>query len=125
MTGRSPLKFDADTDETVFDLFKSLFLLVLAAGLLRTFNRETLLTASYTMRPSDPTLVGTVVYAGVGLVVLGAVVGVRRQRRPPEQRRSRRALAGSTGAAAAGLLTCAYVLHRGLNLPVFPRELLL
>jgi hypothetical protein len=126
MSLRSPLKFDADTDETLFDLFKSLFLLLLAVGLLRTFNIETLLTASNVMRPiPDPTLVGAVVYAGVGVVLFGVGVALLRHRQPPERRFPRRVPAGLVGVAAAGLVGLAYALHRSVDLPAFPRELLI
>lgn len=126
MSLQSPLQFDADTDKTLFDLFKSLFVLLLAVGLLRTFTIETVLTASNTMRPiPDPTLVGTVVYAAVGLVVIGIVVALLRQRQPPERRFPRRILAGLGGVATVGLVGLAYGLHRTIGLPAFPRELLI
>lgn len=126
MALRSPLKFDADTDETLFDLFKSLFVLLLAVGLLRTFNVETILTVSNTMRPiPDPTPVGTAVYAGVGLVVLGTAVALLGQRQTSEQRFPRGKLAGLGGAAAVTLVGVAYGLHRTIGLPPFPREALI
>jgi hypothetical protein len=126
MSLRSPLKFDADSDETLFGLFKSLFVLLLAVGLLRTFNIETILTVSNTMRPiPDPTPVGTVVYAGVGLVVLGTAGALLGQRKPPERRFPRRILAGLGGVAAVVLVGLAYGLHRSADLPAFPRELLI
>jgi hypothetical protein len=126
MSYRSPLKFDADTDETLFDLFKSLFLLLLAVGALRTVNIETLLTASTTMRPiPDPTLVGTVVYATVTMVVLGTGVVLWGQRRHPDERVGRKTRLRVGGAAAVTLVGVAYGLHESTSLPVFPRELLI
>jgi hypothetical protein len=126
MSHRSPLKFDADTEETLFDLFKSLFLLLLAVGALRTFNIETLLTASTTMRPiPDPTLVGTVVYAAVTMIVLGTGVVVWRQRQHPEQRFGRETRLRVGAAVAVTLVGAAYGLHESTALPVFPRELLI
>jgi hypothetical protein len=126
MSLRSPLHFETDTDETLFDLFKSLFLLLLAVGLLRTFTIETVLTASNTMRPiPDPAAVGTIVYAGVGLVMVGVGIPLLRQRHPTGRRVPRWRLTGLGGAAAVGLVCLAYALHRSLNLPAFPRELLI
>lgn len=126
MSHRSPLKFDADTDETLFDLFKSLFLLLLVVGALRTVNIETLLTASTTMRPiPDPTLVGTVVYAAVSMAVLGTAAVVWRHRRQPAERFGRATRLRVGGAATVTLVGVAYGLHESTALPVFPRELLI
>lgn len=63
-------------------------------------------------------------YAGAGLVILCAVVVLWRARRPAEQRVRRRTLLGYGGAAGVSLVVFAYLLHRSLTLPVFPRELL-
>lgn len=126
MADRSPLKFDSDADDSLSDLLKSLLVLFLVLGLLRTFNSRMLFRASNAVRSTaNPVRVGTVVYAGTGLVVLCAVVVLWRARRSPEQRVQRGALVRYGGVAAVTLVACAYLLHRRLALPVFPRELLI
>lgn len=125
MTNRPPLKFDGD-DDTVFDLFKSLFVLFLVLGLLRTFNIGMLFRAANAVRPAtNPVLVGTAVYAGSGLVILCAVAVLWRERRSPEQPIQRDSLVRHGSVAAVSLVACAYLLHRSLTLPIFPRELLI
>ncbi|MFC6755698.1 MULTISPECIES: hypothetical protein [Haloarcula] len=126
MGHQSPLKFDGDDERTLFDLFKSLFLLFLALGTLRVFNRSMLFRAWSAVRSTpDSVLTGTAVYAGTGLVILCVVVVLWRARRPAEQRVQRGTLIRYGGVATVSLVVAAYLLHRNLTLPVFPRELLI
>ena len=71
----------------------------------------------------DPQLVGAVLYAGVGLAVIGALYAVVHQRRPASERLQSHELLTLFGSLGALALGGAYVLHGTVDLPVFPADL--
>jgi len=69
-----------------------------------------------------PQLVGAVVYAALGLTVLGAAYAARRRLRPTRTAPERHELFTLAGATAMLLLFGAYLLHGAVDLPAFPGD---
>jgi len=103
--------------------YGSLFIVLLASRLLGKLvidgfeaTRELL---SDTLAPQ---LVGAVVYAALGLTVLGAAYAARRRLRPTRTAPERHELFTLAGATAMLLLFGAYLLHGAVDLPAFPGD---
>ncbi|GAA0680241.1 hypothetical protein ACFQDG_05195 [Natronoarchaeum mannanilyticum] len=103
--------------------YGSVFLVLLASRLLGEFVADGFeATRELLSDALDPQLVGAVVYAALGLAVLGAAYAARRRLRPTRAAPERHELFTLAGATAMLLLFGAYLLHGAVDLPAFPGD---